>query len=431
MNKELSFPRMLGVPQSGTPQRVFILRKKMGGESDCIQKGHAQIMKAIVNTKLIMEDGIIWDGAVLIDGDKIAAAGWRDEVQIPEGTERIDAGGKYTAPGFVDIHCHGCGPANFDETPVRCAEHFLKHGTTTVLPTFYANMSLEGMLEGAKRVKQASLSGAGRIMNGLYMEGPFMNGSGSFQSGMKWRPGTHAEDYMPLVDGLGDMVRVWAIDPDRENIEEFMAYAKKVNPNVLFAVGHSNASYEACKRLEHYGLRVRTHICDGGNCGGAVKGLNGAGGDEYALYNPDVYAELICDRNAVHVVPGLVKLYARTKGVEKMILITDSMCDKSNGAYKNDPERVPFGPDLNYDETGWLAGSHLTMDNACRNMMTHSGYGLCHAVRMASLNPAKLLGLDQQIGSIAAGKTANLLLMDDAIHIEKVFLQGECAVDNA
>ena len=74
--------------------------------------------------------------------------------------------------------------------------------------------------------------------------------------------------------------------------------------------------------------------------------------------------------------------------------------------------------------TGHLAGSHLTLDSACRNLMAHTGYGLCHAIRMASLNPAKLLGLERELGSIAPGKKANLLLIDDLVHVKKVFLAG-------
>ena len=118
-------------------------------------------MKAIVNTKLIMEDGIIWDGAITWEGDRIVQVGWASEVQIPEGTEVIDAKGLYTAPGFVDIHNHGSTEHLFSEEPLKAAEHFLKHGETTILPTFYCSLTLDQMLEGAKRVRAVSQTGAG------------------------------------------------------------------------------------------------------------------------------------------------------------------------------------------------------------------------------------------------------------------------------
>ena len=266
-------------------------------------------------------------------------------------------------------------------------------------------------------------------MDGLYMEGPFMQLSGSFQSEMKWSGAVAEEDYTKLIAGLGDMVRIWAIDPDRENIESFMAYAKEKTPNVIFAHGHSNAQSEKIREVAHYGVKVRTHITDAGQAKGRAQGTPGAGGDQYCLYEPDMYAELICDETGIHVVPDLIKLIVRTKGVEKVCLISDSMLARTD--YKNnEAEGIWYGSDLNYDSTGWLAGSRMTLENGVRNMMVHTGYGLCHAIRMATLNPAKLLGIDRRVGSLAPGKTANLIIIDDTVRVEKVILQGQLAVEN-
>ena len=187
-------------------------------------------MKAIINTKLIMEDGIIWDGAVTFENDKIVQVGWSKDVAIPEGAEIIDAQGMYTAPGLVDIHNHGCTQWWFYKEPTKTSEFFLKHGVTTVLPTFYHAVSKEGMIKGAARIQEASKTGAGRIMDGLYMEGPFMRLGGSFQSQIKWSGAIQKEDYVDLIEAFGDMVRIWAIDPNRENVEEFMAYAHEHTP---------------------------------------------------------------------------------------------------------------------------------------------------------------------------------------------------------
>ena len=385
-------------------------------------------MKAIINTKLVMEDGIIWDGALTYEGDKIVQVGWTKDVTIPEGAEIYDAQGLYTAPGLIDIHNHGGGDWLFAENPTYCSEYFLKHGETTILPTFYHNLDMDAMLEGAEKVREASKTGAGKVMDGLYMEGPFMNLSGSFQNELKWSGAIKAEEYTKLIEGIGDMVRVWAIDPNRENIEEFMAYAKEHTPNAIFAHGHSRARFDQIAALAHYGVKVRTHITDAGGSKGRAQGTPGAGGDEYCLYNPEMYAEVICDEVGIHVPPDLVKMIVRTKGYEKVCLISDSMPSRTN--YKNNEELgIWYGPDLNYDDEGKLAGSRMTLDNGVRNLMTHTGYGLCHAIRMATLNPAKLLGIDHRVGSLKAGKTANLIIIDDMVHINKVILQGELAVD--
>lgn len=387
-------------------------------------------MKAITNTKLVMEDGIIWDGTVLFENGVIVAADWANKVTIPEGCEVIDAEGLYTAPGLIDIHNHGGGDWLFAENPAYCAEYFLKHGQTTILPTFYHNLDMDAMLKGAEKIREVSKTGAGRAMDGLYMEGPFMALGGSFQNELKWSGSVKESEYTQLVDGLGDMVRVWAIDPNRENIEAFMKYAKEKYPNTIFAHGHGSATAESVEALAHYGIHVRTHINDAGQTKGRFQGTTpGAGGDQYCLSQPDMYAELICDETGIHVPPYLVKMIVRAKGVDRICLITDSMPSRTN--YKNNEEKgIWYGPDLNYDDEGKLAGSRMTLDNGVRNMMTHTGYGLCHAIKMASLTPAKLLGIDNRVGSIKAGKTANLIIIDDMVHVKKVFLQGDLMVDN-
>ena len=384
-------------------------------------------VKAIINTKLITTEGIIWNGALTFENERIVEVGWRGQVDIPEDAEIIDARGKYTAPGFVDIHCHGAGDCNFHEDPLQCCQHFIAHGTTTVLPTLYHNLSLEEMIDAARIIREHSLEGIGRIMEGLYMEGPYMNGIGSFQNGIKWHGPICSNDFQPLVDALGDMARVWAIDPARENIDTFMAYVKEVNPKAIFALGHSNATFSQCKRIAHYGVCLQTHHGDSGKAKGLAQGTIGAGCDEYTLYNPEMYAEVICDEVGVHVDPDMIKLVIHIKGEERIILISDSMCDK--GKYKNNAAAgIAYGPDLNYDDAGYLAGSHLTIDNACRNLMKHTAYGLCHAIRFATYNPARLLGIDDRVGSLAPGKYANLLIMDDDVHIIQVFLRGNAVL---
>ena len=387
-------------------------------------------MNAITNTKIITDDGIIWNGTVLYDNGVIEKADWADKVEIPKNADVYDANGLYTAPGFIDMHNHGCREFWFYENPTEVCKFFIKHGVTTVLPTFYNAMSMEDMKKGAAKIKEESKKGVGKIMNGLYMEGPFMSLTGSFANQFKWSGAIKKEEYTELIESFGDMIRVWAIDPARENIEEFMAYAKEHTPNAIFAHGHSWSTYEDIKKLKHYGVKVRTHITDSGGPKGRAQGTSGAGGDEFALYDPDMYAELIADQTAVHVVPGLMKLIVKIKGAERICLISDhTTCGENN--YKNDEEGgIWYGPDLNYDDRGWLAGSLMTIDNAVRNVMTHTPTGLCQAVRMASLTPAELLGIDDTVGSIEKGKIANLVIMDDAVNIKKVILNGETAVDD-
>ena len=387
-------------------------------------------MRAIVNTKLITELGIIWKAAVVWDKDRIVAAGREDEVEIPEGCEIIDAHGKYTAPGLIDIHNHGGGAWKFAEDPKYCSNYFIVHGETTILPTLYHNLNMQQMLEAADKIDAEKDHGTGRVMQyGMYMEGPFMNLHGSFQNEIAWSGDIKEEEYKPLIDGLGDRVAVYAIDPSREHIEDVMIYAKKVNPDVIFAYGHSNATSEQCRRVRKYGVKVHTHHGDAGKAKGRAQGTPGAGCDEYSLIEPELYSELIMDENAIHVVPDLAKSIIKCKGPEHIILITDSM-PKQKDTLNNIEAGIWYGPDLNYDDIGYLAGSRMTLDHGVKNCMTHTPYGLAHAISMATINPARMLGLDDEIGSLEPGKKANIIIIDDEVNVEKVFLEGELAVDD-
>ena len=378
-----------------------------------------------------MEDGIIWDGAITFEDGKIVAVGKRELVDVSAADEIYDAGGLYTAPGLIDMHNHGSTECDFATDPSAAAAAFITHGVTTVLPTFYHSISKEGMIEGAKRIREASKSGVGRTMRGLYMEGPFMSLSGSMQNQIKWSGAIQKEDYVDLIDSFGDMVLVWAIDPNRENIEEFMSYAKEHTPKAVFAHGHSSATFESIQALKHYGVKIRTHILNAGQAPGRCQSRNGAGGDQFCFYDPDIYAELICDKEGIHVPPAYVKTVIRIKGVERVCIISDHTTVVGKERYKNNEERgIFFGPDLNYDDEGMLSGSLMTLDDGVRNVMTHTGYGLCHAIRMASLNPARAVGIDREVGSLEAGKLANLIIIDDTVDVKKVFLEGELAVEN-
>jgi len=384
-------------------------------------------MRAIVNTKLILEDSIIYDGALTFEDGVIRALGKASEVEIPEDAEIIDAQGLYTAPGFIDIHNHGGPNWLFHEDPQHCCEFFLAHGQTTVLPTFYCNLTAGQMLEGLEKIRQTQKTTAGKIIGGIYMEGPYMSGFGSNRRYILWGGPIDREEYASVLEAMAGFARIWAIDPARPGIEGFMADVKAADPNAIFTLGHSRATAAQCRKVKKYGVRLQTHHNDSGKAPGRAQGTMGAGCDEFALYDPDMYAELICDENGVHVDPELIRMVVRTKGVERIILITDHMAEKEHFT-NNEAEGIHYGPDLNYDYEGHLAGSHLTLENACRNLMAHSGYGLCHAIRMATLNPARLLGIEDQVGSLEAGKKANLILIDDMVHVKAVFLEGQPVV---
>lgn len=381
-------------------------------------------MICIENGKVVLENGILWDGIILVEDDRIVAVGKRGEVEIPEIAQRIDAQGAYVGPGFVDIHVHGGGGHAFWQEPAQAAEHFLRRGTTSVFPTLYHSLDKQDFLDSIQRVKTLMAAGGiGKAIRGLYMEGPYMNPDfGASRKYNKWLGEITPEAYKEVVDEAGDLVKVWVVAPEREGIEGFVQYAKSVNPNVVFSVGHSRATPEQIRKLKKYGLNHQTHCMDATGRVSAWLGTRGAGPDEACFLDPDMYAELICDSGAVHVNAQLQRLILKNKGIDKVVLISD--CSGRKDGENPAPEGLRHMTDLSFDDQGSLGGSRLSMDMACRNIMTHTNCGIAQAFLMAARNPARSVGMDDEIGSIEAGKRADLVFVDDMFHVQKVMLAG-------
>ena len=377
-------------------------------------------MICIRNAKVVLENGILSEGIIVIEGDRIAAVGTDNTIDVPADAQIIDAGGDYVGPGFVDIHVHGGGGSMFHDAPEKAAHHFLSHGETTVLATLYYDLSKEQFLEAIDRIRAAMDTEAGASIGGFYMEGPYMNPKyGASADKNCWKGDIRPEDYKELVDRAGALVKVWAIAPEREGVEPFLAYARQINPTVTIAVGHSEATPAQVQRLKKYGLTLQTHCMNATGRKSDWLGTRGCGPDEACMLDPDMYAELICDSMGVHVNPDLQKLILKVKGIDKVVLISDSFVSTEPSS-----DRLLNVTDLMFDRNGNLCGSCLTMDVICRNIMKHTGCSMVQAFLMASRNPAKAIGMDHEIGTIAPGKKANLVFTDDAFRIRRVMLNG-------
>ena len=382
--------------------------------------------KAIKNAKVVLENGIIWDGVILIDGAKISKVGNSYDIKIPEDAEQIDAEGAYVGPGFVDIHVHGGGGSELFDEPEAVAKHFLKHGETTILPTSSFAMKYDYTLQSIRRVKEAMKTT--KNIKGIYMESPYMSNKYGATGGIdNWNiNGIKPEDYIPLVDELGDVVKVWVIAPERDGIIPFVEYAKKVNPDVVFAVGHSEATPEQIRSLGgKFRPTLSTHLFNATGRPTEMPGIRGYGPDEYCLANGDVYAELISDSLGVHVHSDLQRMAVETKGVNRIVLITDSTSDSGDV-----PEKFSHLKylDVTFNDFGRLSGSKVTMNIACRNIMSHTRCGITEAFIMGSLNPARVIGMDDKIGSIEPGKIADLVFVDDMFNVKKVMQEGELCI---
>ena len=378
----------------------------------------------INDAQVVLENGILWDGVIVIENEKIQNIGNKQDVFVPENAHIINANGAYVGPGFVDIHTHGCNNYSLYEEPEKASEYALRNGVTTILASPPYSLDFDGFMNAINTVKAAY--GKVKTLKGLYMEGPYTNAEYGSHSYMNpWRGPIDEKQYKKIVDEAGDLAKVWTVAPEREGIAEFMKYAKSVNQNTVFAVGHSEATPEQIRSL---GTKCRpklmTHTMNAtGRQTVDSGGLRGYGPDEYCMSDPDMYAELISDSQGVHVHSDLQRMIIKNKGINRVVIITDSTVFEGEP-----PEEYSHISDLNFDDHGGIAGSKLTMNQACKNIMSHTNCGIAQCFVMASLNPAKVVGMDDEIGSIEVGKIADLVFVDDKFNVQQVMLGGEICV---
>ena len=373
----------------------------------------------IYNGQIVLETGIIWDGAMVIADGIIQAVGKERELPCPAGATKIDAKGAYVGPGFVDIHVHAGNDLDDYVHPEETAEFFLNYGHTAFFPTPSYSQNFKEIMDGIACVKAAMPKVP--TIKGIYMEGPFTNPDhGANRDINPWRHEITPQEYEAMADLGGTDIKVWTIAPERTDLLPFMAYARKVNPDVVFALGHSEATPMQVRGLGKYRPTLMTHTFDATGRQPVLIGTRGYGPDEYALQTPEMYCELISDSCGIHVHPEMQRLLLQSKGVDKVVLITD--CTVAVG---ENPPALAHITDLNFDHNSNLCGSRLTLDQACKNIMAATNCGIAQAFLMAATNPAKVVGMYDEIGSIAPGKAADLVFVTDRFQVQRVLVAGK------
>ncbi len=377
-------------------------------------------MLAITNAIIVMPNYYIYDGTVLIEDGRIVDFGRK--INIPQNAKILDANGAYVGPGLIDIHTHADGDTFFTEDPIKAAKTLLKHGVTDVLPALYFNMTADQYVDAIKLLKKAMASGEADNIIGFYMEGPYLNPNyGCNRENNPWKDPVNKDNYQKVVDEAGELAKVWCLAPERENIEEFVKYAKSKNPNAVFSVAHSEATTEDIENLIPYGLKLATHHTNATGVLHKYPECRTACVDEAAQYNDTIYTELICDKIGIHVDPYMLRLIRKIKGDDKIILIADAFVE--HGPIP-DGDLYEGADDINFDFAGEIAGSKMILDGPCQNIIKHTGASVCQAFKFASTNPATLLGLADK-GRIAKGNVANLILVDHLFNVQTTILNGE------
>ena len=390
------------------------------------------------NGTLILPDRTVDGDIVVCEEGRITAVGSSADVKRPAGATSIDAHGGYIAPGFVDIHAHGGGGADFmDGTPaaVKTAlrEH-ARHGTTTIFPTTTTGTreQVGRMLQACREARDDWHAGDGARIGGVHFYGPYFADEmvGAHPKDLSRAP--DPEEYLPFFD-LG-IVRVATCAAELQGAEAFCAEASR--RGYLVTCGHSNSTWQEMKRCFDVGLRHVDHFWSAMSSVASLRRRFSifdrpmqAGMEQFVLMQPEMSTEVIAD--GCHLSPELLTFAFRMKGVKRLCLVTDSsralgmppgeycLGPAESGAVFTSNGRVGYQPN-----DGCLASTVVGMDVMVRNMNQMSGATIVETVRMASLTPAERVGMEREIGSLEVGKRADVLVLDRSLAVQRVFTAG-------
>ena len=377
---------------------------------------------------LIRYARILTEKAGLIEGSLRIRNGRIDRLAVSlspeEGEKTVDANGKILVPGLIDIHNHGYAGTEF-ATPDGSFENGLaelaKKGITTVVPTLrpLPKDRLLAAIGNAKReIRKAESGKAAAKPAGIHLEGPFVSPE---KAGAMVRANLLIPNRKDLADFLeaGDgLIKTIAFAPELDGACDLIEDILRSGANA--SIAHTNATFEQAKAAADRGANLVTHLFN------AMSGFShrepGTVGE--ALTDDRLTCELICD--FVHNSPAAVDLALRAKGPDRIVMISDTgvMAGRGDGEYVIEGVRRIVCGNTCKTESGTIAGSVCDLGVGFRNLL-NAGYALADVSHMASRNPARMLGLDSETGTIEEGKAADLILLASDRTPERVWVDGK------
>ena len=368
--------------------------------------------KTIERPVLVIEDGVI------------ASIASRTGAEIPLGTQ-MDFAGCTLVPAYFDVHIHGSAGHDVMEGSAEAfgtiGRFLARHGVGAYLPTT-VTMSIDATLKSLDGMAKfiGRRVGGPRLM-GIHIEGPFLSPhkKGAHPAGLLQTPSVELFDRM--WEASAGTIKLMTIAPELPNALDVIVRAASLGVRV--SLGHSDADAAAAKAGVKAGATTATHTYNAmRNFDHKASGLVGE-----VLTNDHLFAELICD--GFHVDPAAVEIYWRCKGADRAILITDAMiaAGMPDGVYKLGEldVRVKDGKCILDENT--LAGSTLTLDRGVRNFAAFTDAGIDVVSRLASRNPARMMGLESEVGALAVGRAADITVLTAQHEVVETFLQGQPA----
>ncbi|MBD1571867.1 N-acetylglucosamine-6-phosphate deacetylase [Vibrio sp. S17_S38] len=374
-------------------------------------------MYALLNATIYTGHDMLTQHAVLIAAGKIHSVVKIDE--LPKDIKTIDLNGDILSPGFIDLQLNGCGGVMFNDKITADTMQImhlanLKSGCTSFLPTLITSSD-----EDMKQAIQAERDYQQQFQNqslGLHLEGPYLN---------VLKKGIHRPDFIRQSDSNmidiicdnSDVIAKVTLAPEQNSPEHIRRLR---DANIVVSIGHTNATYAEARQGFANGISFATHLFNAMTpMVGREPGVVGA------IYDtPEVYAGIIAD--GFHVDYANIRIAHKVKG-EKLVLVTDAT--------------APAGAEMDYfifvgkkvyyrdgkcvDENGTLGGSALTMIEAVQNTVEHVGIALDEALRMATLYPARAIGVDNKLGQIKPEMVANLTVFDRNFKVKATIVNGQ------
>jgi N-acetylglucosamine-6-phosphate deacetylase len=383
------------------------------------------------NGTLILPDRLL-DGHALVRAGRIAAVA---PGPGPAGAERIDLGGGYLSPGWIDLHVHGGDGADFMDGTAEafravCAAH-ARHGTTALLPTSTAARPDQCLrfLELCRELRGRPAGGA-RVL-GAHFYGPYFAPAarGCHPAGGV-RPLDPAEygRYLEFADAIATLT----VAPELPGAEGLVRAGR--GRGIRFNAGHSHATFEQVEAAIGWGVRHVDHLFCAMSDRARLRQTQTypmrGGVLEATLFFDELTTEVIADGR--HLSPELLRLAYRAKGPDRLALVTDCnrALDRPDGEYwfgsADGGERIVRRDGVGVMPDGQaLASGVMGMDHAVRTFRAATGAPLADVVRMASLTPARVAGWEGELGSLAPGKRADLLVLDRELNVTAVYVEGE------
>ncbi len=363
-------------------------------------------------------------GGIIAEGENIVSV---FKGELKEECDRvIDVAGRYISPGFIDLHLHGGGGADFTYGDVEAyktaARMHMVNGTTAMMPTI-TTCPADVLENSLKAYKEASEAENMPMFIGAHLEGPYFAPEQAGAQDPESIRNPKREEYTALLDKHPE-IRRWDVAAELEGGMEMGLELRR--RGIVASVGHSNALYEDMVKAADYGYTLLTHFYSGMSGVHRINAYRHAGVIESGYLMDDFDVEIIADGS--HLPASLLKLIYKSKGSSGICLVTDALDGAGMGeGYQSQLGSVKY---MIEDGVGKLldrsafCGSVATADRLIKVMVEKADVPLTEAVKMATLTPARVAGVDHLMGSLVPGKLANITVFDDEYQVSAVMVKG-------